>query len=131
MQRVAIDGMQAIALGRLVAEKAVPLELKNYAQQLVNDDLEINRQLKLLAHSKNVELPSSLSTEEQNRVQQMKQMEDKYFQKLYLKMMIEGRRKDVALFKGAEKAPDPAIVSFATKNLPLLEQHLQKALALQ
>ncbi|WP_316748606.1 DUF4142 domain-containing protein [Pedobacter gandavensis] len=131
VQRAAIDGMQAITLGRLAAEKSVQPALKSYGLQMARDYLEINTSLKLLADSKGIKLPDSLPKEEENRLRQMRKMKVEYFEKLYLRITTARLRKDIVLFKGAEKAPDPAIVSFAGSHLPKLEQQLQKALALQ
>ncbi|MCX2454020.1 DUF4142 domain-containing protein [Pedobacter sp. PLR] len=131
IQRAAIDGMQAIALGQLAAEKAVQPTLKTYGAQMAGNYEEINTSLRQLAGSKGIKFPPSLPREEQDRIQQMREMKVEYFEKLYLRIMIQGLRKDITLFKGAEKAPDTAIVGFASKYLPKLEQQLQKALSLQ
>lgn len=130
IQRTALDGMKAIALGKLAAEKAIQPELKDYGAKMSTDYQKINDSLKVLANSKAVVFPSSLPLEEQNRIQELRKMEVDYFQKLYLKIMIEGLRKDIVLFKSAKKAPDSAIVNFVNKNLPVLEQQLQKVLSL-
>lgn len=131
IQRTALDGMKAIALGNLAAEKATQPELKAYGAKMATDYEKINGSLKVLADSKAIVFPSSLPMEEQHRIEELRKMEIDYFQKLYLKIMIEGLRKDISLFKGAENAPDTAIVHFASKNRPLLEQQFQKALSLQ
>lgn len=130
MQRVATDGMQAMALARLTLEKGVAPGLKDYAAQMVKDSEQLNSELKLLAQSKSVELPSSLSADEERRIVQMQQMEDKYFEKLYLKMTTERLRKDIVLLKGAQKSPDSAIVNFAHRNSMLMETQLQKVLSI-
>lgn len=131
IQRTALDGMKAIALGNLAAEKATQPPLKSYGSQLVRDYEKMNGSLKLMASSKAIVFPTTLPMEEQKRIKELGDMEVDYFQKLYLKIMIEDIRKDISLFKGAQNAPDTAIVNFASKNLPLLEQQLQKALSLR
>jgi len=124
-------GLLEITLGNLAIDKTSNHELRNFGKLMVRDHTRINERLKVLAEEKRLKLPASMTSTQLEQVRQMAEMKTAYFEKLYLKMMIENHNRDVELFKGATSSPDTAISNFSRKYLPVLEIHREKALKVQ
>lgn len=128
IETVAQEGMLEVTLGKLAIEKASNPGVKNFGMLMVRDHTEMNNKLKALSLVKGFKIPVSLPAKELEQVRQMSQMEIPYFEKLYMKMMIENHNKHIELFKGAGNSPDTAISNFSRKFLPVLETHREHAL---
>jgi putative membrane protein len=68
-------------------------------------------------------LPVALRQKQQRQIREMSAMKNDYFEKLYLKILIEEHDKCIELFSGA----DGEVSNFAKKSLPVSERHRQKA----
>jgi len=127
MEKAAIGGMLEVELGKLAWQKAKSNKVKEFGALMEKDHNELNAALKVLAKSKGMKLPASLPVKEQEQFNEMNSMSGDNFEKHYMDMMVEDHIKDIELFKGAGKSPDTTISSFATRALPVLEQHYKKA----
>ncbi|WEK21013.1 MAG: DUF4142 domain-containing protein [Candidatus Pedobacter colombiensis] len=131
IEQAARGCMLEIELGKLAAVKADHPEVRDFGKSMAADQELILNSLKELSVTKGLKLPDSLSRQEQIQVEEMRQMENKYFEKLYLKMMLENSRKYIELYRGTSRSPDVLISDFGKKYLPILEKHLQKAFEVQ
>lgn len=116
--------------GKLAAEKARNIDLRNFGKEVAKDQAEIRGPLYAIAAAKGLKLPTALPAKEEERLREMRRMDTRYFEKLYLKMAVEDDRKNIELFRGAGNSPDTMISNFAKRCLPLLEKHQSKALKL-
>jgi predicted outer membrane protein len=98
---------------------------------VVKDQAEIRAPLNAIAVAKGLKLPTALSAKEEERLSEMRRMDTRYFEKLYLKIAVEDDRKNIEMFRGAGNSPDTMISNFAKRFLPLLEKHQSKALKLR
>ena len=117
--------------GKLAAEKARNIRLRNFGKEVVKDQAEIRAPLNAIAAAKGLKLPTALPAKEEERLSEMRRMDTRYFEKLYLKMAVEDARKNIELFRGAGNSPDTMISNFAKRYLPLMEKHQLKALKLK
>jgi putative membrane protein len=128
IEKAALGGMLEIALGKLAREKALNLRVKDFGKLMELDHARINADLKVLSSSKGLRFPVSLSAKDLEQIREMSKMETEYFEKLYIKIMIEDHNKDIELFSGAGESPDVLVSDFANKYLPVLERYRLKAL---
>jgi len=129
--KAASGGMLEVELGRMAQEKAQSQQVKDFGAMMVKDHSKANDELKALASSKNIVLPSTLGEEEQKHVDELAKLSGKEFDKKYVSMMVDDHKKDVDEFKEtANDAKDPDIKAFASKTLPTLEEHLTKIKAI-
>lgn len=131
IETAAVGNMLEVALGKLAFEKANNQGVRAYGKLMEQDHKRMHDALTILSTAKGLRLPVSLPTKKMEQVRQMEKMETDYFEKLYLKMMIEEHNKDIELFKGAGNSPDTAVSNFARQFLPVLESHREKALKVQ
>jgi len=121
-----------IQLGQLAQMKASADEVKQFAAQMVKDHSAANDQLKGLAQSQHVALPSELDAEHKAAKGRLSNLEGSQFDKQYMLTMVQEHEKDVQKFQQeAESANNQTVKQFAATTLPTLQQHLDRARELQ
>ncbi|MEJ1237930.1 DUF4142 domain-containing protein [Chryseolinea sp. T2] len=121
-------GMLEVQLGQLALKNASSQQVKQFAQQMVDDHGKGGVQLKALAEGKGISLPTVLSDKNQKIVDDLSLKTGVEFDKEYAKLMVDDHRKDVDAFrKESEKGNDPELKAWAGETLPMLEHHLQMA----
>lgn len=131
IETAAQGGMLTVALGKLAADKANHRGVKEFGNLMVKSHTEINDQLKVLASAKKFKLPFTLAPAQSKQVRQMAKMKTAYFEKLYMRMMVQYHNKHIELFKGAGSSPDTAVSNFSRKYLPVLMKHRVQALKIR
>lgn len=131
IETVAMNNMLKVELGELAVEKASNPGVKSFGKLILRDHKDMDQDLNTLAVARGLKLSDFLGEKHLAQVEQMADMKTSYFEKLYMKMMIERYNKDIALFKSARKSPDTAISSFARKFLPVLEIQRDTAIKVQ
>ena len=128
VMKVAKGGMAEVELGKLAAEKASSDEVKKFGQRMADDHSKANDELKTLARSKNITLPSEIGPEEKALRDRLMKLSGPAFDQAYMKAMVSDHVKDVNEFKMESKSgKDPEVKAWATKTLPTLEEHLALA----
>lgn len=121
-------GMLEVQLGQLALTKASSPQVKEFAQSMIDDHSKANEELKNLAQSKNITLPSTLSEKNQKDYNDLAEKSGADFDKAYCKFMVKDHKEDLDKFKkAAEKAEDPDLKSWAAGKVPVLEHHLSMA----
>lgn len=131
MQKAAIGGMMEVELGKLAQEKAKNAKVKEFGAMMVKDHTKANAELKQLAQSRDVTLPTAYPEKDKAHVEEMKKLTGDAFDKHYMKMMVDDHVKTIDLFKLAAKNSDVNISKFAAKTLPVLETHHKTATGIQ
>ena len=128
IEDAARGGMAEVQLGQLAAQKAQSSEVKQFGQKMVDDHGKANDQLKSIASSKNVTLPTDLDRAHKRDYDRLSKLSGAEFDREYMKHMVSDHKKDVSDFrKEAKSAKDTEVKNFASTTLPTLEQHLQMA----
>lgn len=127
LNKAAVGGLYEVAAGKLAQEKAATQGVKSYAATLVKDHDAANEELKSLAGSKGVTLPTALPAARQSRLDKLSKA--KNFDKEFVKEIgLDDHKTDIALFERASKSADDGdIKAFATKTLPVLKTHHEQA----
>ena len=128
IEDAARGGMAEVQLGQLAAQKAQSSEVKQFGQKMVDDHGKANDQLKSIASSKNVTLPTDLDGAHKRDYDRLSKLSGADFDREYMKHMVSDHKKDVSDFrKEAKSGKDSEVKNFASGTLPTLEQHLQMA----
>jgi putative membrane protein len=121
-------GMLEVQLAQLALTKASSPKVKEFAQSMVDDHTKANEELKSLAQTKNITLPSTISEEKQKDYDKLAEKSGADFDKAYSEFMVKDHKDDVDEFKkAAEKCEDADIKSWAAEKVPVLESHLSMA----
>jgi putative membrane protein len=128
VEKAAIGGMAEVELGNLAQQKAASEDVKKFGARMVQDHSKANDELKQIASTKGVQLPSSLDKKHQSDMDRLQKMSGADFDKAYMSHMVDDHKEDVAEFKKeASGGRDSDVKGFASKTLPTLEEHLKMA----
>ncbi|HZU29794.1 MAG TPA: DUF4142 domain-containing protein [Candidatus Angelobacter sp.] len=120
-----------VELGRMMESKATNPKVKQFAQMMVKDHTDAMNQLQQMAQAKNITLPSGLPSDAQDLQQKLSSDKGAQTDKDYISGMVEDHQKDVKEFQdAAQNAHDPDVKQWASTMVPKLQQHLQKAEAI-
>jgi len=130
MDKAAQGGMAEVKLGELATQKAQSDQVKQFGQRMVDDHSKADQQLKQLASTKDVTLPTTLDKSTQKEYDKLSKLSGADFDREYMKHMVSDHKKDISDFKSeASKAKDADVKQFASSTLPTLQEHLQLAQA--
>ena len=124
----ASGGMMEVELGRHAATQAASDRVKDFGRRMVEDHGKANDELKSLAQTKNVTLPSDVDAKDKATHDRFAKLSGAAFDRAYIQHMVAGHRKAVAAFKKeSTSGKDPDVKAWATKTLPTIEDHLKTA----
>ena len=128
MVKAASGGLMEVELGKLAAQKATNAQVKEFGQKMVADHTKANAELKALAAQKNITIPTTPGEDHQEHINKLKNKTGAEFDRDYIDLMVDDHKEDVEKFeKAANNANDPDIKAFASKQVPILKQHLERA----
>lgn len=128
MEDAARMGMAEVMLGNLALQKSQNEQVRTFAQQMVTDHTAANEELKTLAASEGVTLPTDVEAKHRAAIDKLNGMSGMDFDKAFMKQMVKDHEAAVKLFqKQSDKGDDAETKAFAAKNLPTLQNHLQMA----
>ena len=117
-------GMTEVALSNLALQKSQNEDVKKYAQMMVDDHTKANDELKTLAESKSVTLPTAINAKQMAMRDKLNGLSGDAFDKEYINMMVKDHDKTVKLFQTeADKGSDTDVKAFASNTLPTLKSH--------
>jgi putative membrane protein len=117
-----------VALGQIVAGKTKNPAVKQFAQMMVKDHTAALNELQELAQSKNLNFNDALPEDAQSLQTKLSSDTGTQLDKDYMDGMLEDHEKDVQEFTDqSQKAKDPDLKQWASKTLPILQKHLEKA----
>lgn len=133
MKNAAEAGLAEVEAAKLAATKATNTQVKSFAQQMVDDHTKVADELKALATSKGVTLPTEPSMMQKAKLKTLESADGATFDKRYADSFgVKAHEDTVSLFqKEASKAKDADVKAWAEKTLPGLQHHLEMAKDLQ
>lgn len=127
-EEAASGGMAEVEAGKLAQSKATSGTVKAFAEQMVSDHGRANAQLKQLALSKGITLPTGPGRSQIRALEKAGKLQGADFDREYMKLMVAEHKRTVSLFeKEARNGKDTELKSFASGLLPDLQRHLQRA----
>jgi putative membrane protein len=128
MAEAASANMLQVQLGELALERAVSPEVKGLAEQMTAGHRQVVEDLQNIAAQRNFVLPTTLGTAHQEVYDQVSAESGIGFDLAYIKRIREEQSKLLNRYEDmAEEAQTMEVKQFASKQLPLLREHLQQA----
>ena len=147
-------GNAEVELGKLASQRAQSADVKEFAQMMVRDHTKAGSELKQAIAAHNVNPPAGLDAKHQQLMDRLKQLNGAAFDREYMKAMVDGHMEVQNMLKDRADARargrlnstgttgikpstadnaslDAAVNQWASKTLPTVEQHLQKAQQIQ
>jgi putative membrane protein len=130
LKDAAAGGMMEVELGKIAADKAVNDQVKAFGRQMQEDHGKANDELKTLAASTGVQIPTALAGKHKKTVDRLSKLSNTEFDRQYMRTMIDDHKEDLKAFqREADKGKDPDVKQFASKYVPMIQNHLEMAQA--
>jgi putative membrane protein len=121
-------GSAVVKLAELGVQKAERADVKAFAETLVTDHTQANKELSALAVEKGVEVSAVISPKHAEEFQNLEKASKADFDKEFLADIISDHKKCVSNFEEAAKdAKNSDVKTWAEKMLPVLKAHHAKA----
>ncbi len=117
LKKAADGGMAEVQLGQLAQKNASNDQVKQFGQRMVTDHSKMNEDVKNLASTKGITLPSAPSAKNKAAYNRLAGKTGAEFDKEYITMMIRDHKEDIAEFqKEADSGTDPDVKALAWKR---------------
>ena len=131
VKKASSGGMMEVEAGKLAQQNAQNDRVKAFGAMMVNDHTAAGNELKSMAQSNSIMVPTALLPEHQMHLDMLKGKTGAAFDKAYMDMMLNDHKKDVADYKKASTSLSvDSYKAFAAKTLPTLQIHLDSAQAI-
>ena len=125
-------GIMEVEAAKIARKNSSNADIKTFAKLIEEDHIRSNNELKRICSKKNITIPVALIGEEKSHMIAMKNMKGKDLDIHYIDMMVADHQKAIDEFtKASKNLADPELKAFATRTLPTLQKHLNKAKELQ
>jgi len=126
--KAADSGLAEVNASEVAQQKAQDQRVKDFAAMMVQDHTKANEELKMIAASKNITLPTAPGEPHLKDIADLNEYTGADFDKEYMDLMVNNHEKAVSLFEdAADNAEDGEIKAYAAKTLPALQKHLEHA----
>lgn len=124
----AAAGNAELKIAELGVQKAERADVKAFAEMLVKDHTQANKELNALATEKGVEVSAVISPKHAEEFQKLEKATKADFDKEFLSEMVSAHKKCVSNFEETAKdAKNSELKAWAEKMLPTLKAHLAQA----
>ena len=124
--------MAEIELGKLAQQRASNMQVKNFAQQMVEDHTKASAELKQAAGSTQSQgQDGQLDPKHRQLRDRLSKLSGAEFDREYMSAMVEDHRMAVQRFKQQASSGSGELQNFAKMQLPALQNHLEMAQKIQ
>jgi putative membrane protein len=131
MMKAAQSDMLEIMSSQAALQKSSSEEVRRFAQMMIDDHTRTSEELKTIAASKNVTLPTAVSSKQRSMIDKLNRASaGAEFDREYMKMQVKAHEDAVKLFQKQANdtdVEDADAKAFAAKHLPALQSHLTMA----
>lgn len=133
-------GNAEVKLGQMASQRAQSPEVKQFAEMMVRDHSKSGAELKQAVRAHDVAAPEGLDDKHQRLMDRLSKLNGAEFDREYMKAMVEGHTEVKSMLEdrsehsrptgtsgAAATQLDTAVNQWASKALPTVGQHLQKA----
>ncbi|MBW4570507.1 MAG: DUF4142 domain-containing protein [Tolypothrix carrinoi HA7290-LM1] len=126
--KAAQSDMTEIQTSKLALQKSRNKSVRDFAQMMIQHHTESSEELKPIAQSKRVPLPTNMGPENTALLESLKKVNGQKFDQAYMQGQVQAHTKTQAEYqKYLDQGQDPQLRAFATKILPLVAEHREMA----
>jgi putative membrane protein len=126
--QIAQSDLAEVQAGKLGVSKASSPEVKKFAQSMVDDHGKHLSELRTMAKTKGMQLPSAPAKKHQEAMKKLQSASGAEFDKLFMTQMVKDHEDALKLVQQtAKNAKDPELKADAEKTAPVIQKHLDEA----
>lgn len=129
MRELAYANLSEIETGKIALNQSKNDQVRSFAQKMIDDHTQAQKDLEQLAQSKGVTLPTEPDKKHQAAAKKLGALEGEKFDKQYLSQggMRDHRNTHKLLQRAQTRATDSDLKALVTKMEPIVSQHLTMA----
>ena len=128
----AIAGMAEVEFGKMAMQQGSNAKVKSFGQQMVTDHTKAGDELRSIAKSKGMILPTALDPPHQATRDKLAKLSGAEFDRAYMDAMVTGHQTVAKnMMTEANGGADSELKAFAAKTLPTVQSHLKMAQDIQ
>ena len=129
VMNMAQANMSEIESARLAQSKSQSEQVKNFAQQMINDHTKALTDVQQLAQARNMSLPTQLDRMNKAKVDRLGALSGEAFDRAYMESAaVADHKKSHDMLRQAQtRAKDPELKALVARTLPIVDQHLNSA----
>jgi len=132
IKKAAIGGMTEVQEGQAAVTSASSSDVKTFAQKMIDAHTANNADLAKLVQSKGGTVPTDLDTMHQKQLDALTKKTGTAFDKTYVTDQVKDHTAmEKVMQSEIDHGSDPDLKAFAQKTLPVVQDHLSMAKALQ
>jgi len=121
------SGLAEVQKGRLAASKGQSAEVRAFGQRMVTDHGKANSELESIAGRKQLRLTKEVGNLQQRAIDDLGAKSGADFDREFARQMVADHATAVTLFTQASKLEDADLAGFASRTLPVLQDHHEKS----
>lgn len=127
-----LSNQAEMELADMAQQRASNEQVKEYAKQLREDHERANEELRRIADQSQVTLSTEMDTAHRQTTDRLRGLSGQQFDKEFLKQSVEAHQQAIERYQQmAQQATSPELKTYISSQLPMLQQHLQRAQELQ
>ena len=125
LRKAAEGGIAQVELGKLAFEKASSPDVKVFGQKMVDDHIDLNKEIATVADTIGVLLPKHMSKADQAEYDKLSALSGNDFDVEYLTFMVKDHHADLREFRmEAASTADPTLRDAVDKGSKLIHDHM-------
>ena len=126
---MAMANLSEIESARMAQRKSQSEQVKNFAQQMIDDHTKALGEVQQLAQAKGVALPTELDRTHKRKAERMAALSGEAFDRAYMEQagVADHKRTHGLLQQAQARAKDPDLKALAARTQPIVDQHLNSA----
>lgn len=127
------DGRAEVNLAKIASERATHPQVKEFAQMMARDHQAAGDELRQIATSANIQLNTAAEPDSDHKdaEEELSKLSGREFDREYIEKMIDEHQEAVNELEKHQDADNVQIRQWATKTLPTVRQHLERARQIQ
>lgn len=129
MREIAMSNLAEIETAKIALSQSKNDQVRNFAQKMIDDHQQAQKDLEQLAQAKGVTLPTEPDNKHKAAAKKLSALEGDKFDKQYMKQggLSDHRNTHRLLQRAQTRATDPDLKALAAKMEPIVSQHLTQA----
>ena len=129
MRELAYSNLGEIEAGKIALSQSKNEQVRSFAQKMIDDHTQAQKELEQLAQAKGVTLPTEPDRKHKAAAKELSALEADKFDKRYLAQggLRDHRNTHRLLERAQNRASDPDLKALAAKMTPIVNQHLEMA----
>jgi putative membrane protein len=129
MRELAQSNLAEIEAGKIALSQSKNDQVRNFAQRMIDDHQQAQKDLEQLAQAKGVTLPTEPDNKHKSAARKLSALEGDKFDKQYMKQggLNDHRETHKLLQRAQSRATDADLKALAAKMEPIVSQHLTMA----